>query len=144
MKLYFDTSALVKYFQPEIGSENVIELIDNKENDIYISELAIIEFHNTIYRRFREKQIIEADVEIILEIFDLTVNNYKIESITTEIMDNTKEIIKEVGKELGIRTLDSIHLSSFQMIAEKNWKFVVSDKQLANIAKELEIEVIFI
>ena len=42
MKLYFDTSALVEFFHIEAGTPNVSELIENSENDIYISELAKI------------------------------------------------------------------------------------------------------
>lgn len=34
MKLFFDTSALVKYFHNEQGSQEVIELIENPDNDI--------------------------------------------------------------------------------------------------------------
>ena len=70
MKLFFDTSSLVKYFHNEEGSIQVISLIDDLNNHI--------------------------------------------------------------------------HISSFKMVSELDWKFVVSDKQLSNIANKLGIDVIFI
>ena len=45
MKLYADTSALVKFFHSEAGTPIVSQLLENRENDIYISELAKIEFY---------------------------------------------------------------------------------------------------
>ena len=37
MILYFDTSALVKYFHEETGTKTVTKLLDNPENEIYVS-----------------------------------------------------------------------------------------------------------
>jgi len=35
LNLFFDTSALVKYFHLESGTDQVVELIDNTENQIF-------------------------------------------------------------------------------------------------------------
>jgi PIN domain nuclease of toxin-antitoxin system len=39
MNLFFDTSALVKFFHEEKGSETVTNLILSKDNEMWISEL---------------------------------------------------------------------------------------------------------
>jgi len=57
MNLFFDTSALVKFFHEEKGSETVTNLILSKDNEIWISELARIEFLSAIFRRFRSKEV---------------------------------------------------------------------------------------
>lgn len=44
MILFFDTSALVKVFHEEKGSEVVTSLIKAKDNEVWISELGRIEF----------------------------------------------------------------------------------------------------
>ena len=44
MILFFDTSALVKFFHEEKGFEAVTRLIVSEDNEIWISELARIEF----------------------------------------------------------------------------------------------------
>lgn len=43
MKLFFDTSALVKFFHEETGTELVTQLINNPQNEVWISELTIVE-----------------------------------------------------------------------------------------------------
>ncbi|WML90397.1 PIN domain-containing protein [Thiothrix lacustris] len=53
MNLFFDTSALVKYFHPETGTAHVIELMENASNTIWVSDLARIEFISALYRKFR-------------------------------------------------------------------------------------------
>jgi uncharacterized protein with PIN domain len=50
MILFFDTSALVKVFHEEEGSEVVTPLIKAKDNEVWISELARIEFLSAIFR----------------------------------------------------------------------------------------------
>lgn len=39
MILFFDTSALVKFFHNEEGTEAVTELLNSRENETWISEL---------------------------------------------------------------------------------------------------------
>lgn len=41
MNLFFDTSALVKYFHSETGTTQVINLIDDSNNVIWVSDLVI-------------------------------------------------------------------------------------------------------
>ncbi len=55
MILFFDTSALVKVFHEEKGSEVVTSLIKAKDNEVWISELARIEFLSAIFRRVRDR-----------------------------------------------------------------------------------------
>lgn len=60
MKVYFDTSAIAKYFHSEEGSEQVIKLIDDGDSIIWISELATTEFLSAFYQKFRMGEINEA------------------------------------------------------------------------------------
>ncbi len=47
MNLFFDTSALVKFFHEEIGTELVTQ-----QNEVWISELTIVEFLSVMYRLY--------------------------------------------------------------------------------------------
>ncbi|MEW5952509.1 MAG: PIN domain-containing protein [Bacillota bacterium] len=49
MNLFFDTSALVKFFYEEQGSEIVTDLITDPENIVYVSDLARLEFISVLY-----------------------------------------------------------------------------------------------
>lgn len=57
MNVFFDTSALVKFFNVEQGTDRVTELIVNRRNRIIISELARLEIYSALYRKFRNHQI---------------------------------------------------------------------------------------
>jgi uncharacterized protein with PIN domain len=50
MILFFDTSALIKFFHEEEGTEVVTGLIHNEENEIWISEATGVEFLSALYR----------------------------------------------------------------------------------------------
>jgi len=50
---YLDTSALVKLYHQEVGTERMEDLFRQEENVLVISELAIIEFYATLARKVR-------------------------------------------------------------------------------------------
>ena len=41
-----DTSALVKYYHPEVGSPQVIATADDPDNILFISRIGFVEIHN--------------------------------------------------------------------------------------------------
>lgn len=43
MILFFETSALVKFFHNEEGTDAVTELLNSQENEIWVSELVRLE-----------------------------------------------------------------------------------------------------
>ena len=59
MILFFDTSALVKFFHREEGTDVVISLITDRGNRVWLSELARLEFVCALHRRYRMKEIEE-------------------------------------------------------------------------------------
>jgi predicted nucleic acid-binding protein len=55
--LFFDTSALVKFFHREKGTDAVTSLLTDPDNSVWVSELAKLEFVGALYRRYRMKGI---------------------------------------------------------------------------------------
>ena len=49
MNLFFDTSALVKFFHEEEGTDIVTELILDRNNEVWISELGRLEFVSAVF-----------------------------------------------------------------------------------------------
>ena len=70
MHFFFDTSALVKLFSDEKGSTIVRDIIDNKDNTIWISDLVRVEIHSAILRKFRNGEINADQMESILKGID--------------------------------------------------------------------------
>src|SRR5208283_3083739 len=130
MKLFFDTSALIKYFHQEIGSKKIEELMTSVDNEIWISELAIIEFKSTLFRLFRNKEIREEDLRIAIEGFDEYIKSLNIGPLRRAIIIEAELLIKNYGKIYGIRTLDALQLGTFNLIADKQWGFVCTDTKL--------------
>jgi predicted nucleic acid-binding protein len=70
MKLFFDTSALVKFFYEEDGFDIVTDLITSKRNEIWLLELVRVEFYCALYRRFRNNEISEDQLNIAISGFN--------------------------------------------------------------------------
>jgi len=68
MKLFFDTSALVKYFHEEEGTAQITELISGSmNNEIWVLDLARIEFSSALYRKYRAKEIDDVQLRLSLK-----------------------------------------------------------------------------
>ena len=54
MNYFFDTSALAKIYHREDDSDIVISIFNSRDNEIFVSELSVIEYYSVVYRKFRE------------------------------------------------------------------------------------------
>lgn len=79
MNLFFDTSALVKYFHPEAGTEQVTALIQDEANTIWLSELARLAFFSALFRRFRARELDEKQLATVLASFETTLVEFHVE-----------------------------------------------------------------
>jgi predicted nucleic acid-binding protein len=144
MKIYFDTSAIVKYFHSEAGSLQVIELIDDDNNAIWISELARIEFLSAFHRKFRMDEINDETLQGVIAAFEGKMNVWNIEPFSALQTEEANRIIREHGKTIGIRTLDALHLAAFHLLKQEDWIIALADKQLNNVAAIAGVNTLFI
>lgn len=142
MNVFFDTSALVKFFNVEQGTEHVTELILNRRNRIFISEFARLEIYSALYRKFRNHQIDNVQLNEAISGFNDQLVQFNLESMNQLILDEAGVMLQNFGKNYGLRTLDAIHLATFSLIAEKSWVFVCSDDILGIVVKELGFKLI--
>lgn len=73
MKVYLDTSSLLKLYHQEAGYQELLEFVSTKVEQIYLSELAKIEFNSAIFRKVRTKEI---SAEKALQIVGFFENDY--------------------------------------------------------------------
>jgi len=136
MILFFDTSALVKLFSNEEGSEKVKTLITDYSNDVYVSELALIELNSAVCRKFRNKEIPKNKLKEVQKAIEKQLELFTIVPLGPNVVEEAISLIKEFGIEHGLRTLDAMHVASWKFVAESNWQFVSSDiNQLAVVDK---------
>jgi len=141
MKLFLDTSALAKLFQEEPGTDYVDEAINSPDNEIWVLELVEIEFLSCIYRRYREGEISDEDINIVSLVFEEQIRQFNVEMLGSSIIEEARQLMQEYGKEAGLRTLDSLHLAACRLLYEPGWFFVCSDKRLCDIALQAGIQV---
>jgi len=142
MNCFFDTSALAKLFQTEEGSNFVEEIINAPENEIWILDLTRIELLSSVYRRYRQKDISEKELEIILNAFDEQLLEFNQEFLGPAVLFEAEELMKNYGKIQGLRALDALQLGACKILNTTDWRFVCSDKRLCDIARLCKITVL--
>jgi len=134
MRFFFDTSALVKLFYVESGTELVTQIIEQADSEIWISDLARLEFTSALYRRYRNKDLDEIKLHIATTYFEKQSDDFNIEPLNQLVIDEAGLFLKKYGKYHGLRTLDALHLATYSLISEHGWCFVTSDAVLADVA----------
>ena len=138
MNYFFDTSALVKHFYDEKGSDIVSSIILKETNNIWISELAVIEIFSALYKKYRMKEIDESNLEIAIEGIKLEMEYFYVEPLNSLIVKKAIDLLEKYGRYYSLRTLDSLQISTFILLAEeKDWFFVASDEVLCKIVEEI-------
>ena len=131
MNIFVDTSALVKYFHEEKGTNAVTNLIDNHENMTVVSELSKIEILSALQRRYRRRELDKQDLEEAIEAFYNEFSTFHIEPISRLITQEAEKLLLQYGNKYNLRTLDAIQMSTFILLVEnENWLFVASDNNL--------------
>lgn len=145
---FFDTSALVKRYHQESGSDIVDKIFDEPDKTITILNLTIVEILNTFYRLFREHWISEIELEKLTNIFysDLYSSNIIVYSIFHEHIIKAERIIKKsvhyktINKRPGaVDILIASAVLDFDIIT---LKFVSTDEDLNYILKIEKIPII--
>ncbi len=142
MILFFDTSALVKFFHNEEGTEAVTELLNFQENEIWVSELVRLEFVSALHRRFRNREIDENSLNEAIEGFDAEITRFNMEPLSQVVVSEAEDMLIRYGKKHGIRTLDALHLGCFSLISESDWLFVSTDENLCKVVELMGTKVI--
>src|SRR5690606_14052677 len=142
MMLYFDTSALVKLFSDEQGSKLVRRLISNPSNAIWVLELALIEMICTVYRKHRNNEVHEDSLETILTAIEQQFRSFRVIPLASDVVAESKELMKQFGSKFGLRTLDALHIAGFSLFAEPEWTFVSSDNNQLHVVEQLDYQIV--
>lgn len=138
MKIYLDTSAYVKEYHDELGSEIVHSIFENAKNGsvlITISLWTISETLNTIDRHFMRHELNEAEYSKVLgaifsDIYELLENhNLQIVDIDTNLVKMSWEYISSEH----LSAADSLHLVT--ALKSNVERFYAADKKLILAAK---------
>jgi len=113
VKYYLDTSALVKIYHQEQGTDALLPLYAG-EQTIYISELSRIEFLATVWRKCREGLIGDDALSIVCARFDEDVaERYRLLRFTSLVIEQAESLLLRYGKAYPFRTLDCLQFAFF-------------------------------
>lgn len=147
MEYYFlDTSALVKIYHRESGTDVILNIIDGNNINIYISDIAVIEFHSALLKKVRQHEIDGNACDIALQKFlqDCEAGDYIIEGFGEHTKEESVGVLNAYSIDYGLRTLDSIQLATALLLHDRDMLtyFVTSDLILERIAKAIGLKTI--
>ena len=142
MIYYFDTSALVKLYHREQGTERVLPLYLG-DCAIYISELSRIEFMATVFRKYREHAMTIDTLNALLAKFqDDQDQRYDVLKFSSVVLDEADRLLRRYGERHGLKTLDSLQFAFLTTYCEPETQFVCSDATFVKIVHEEGFRVI--
>ncbi len=137
MICFFDTSALIKRYIQEVGSDLVDELMDSTD-EIYVSAITRIESNSAISRLFREKSLIRSEYNQVKFDFDKDFPFFTVVDFSEELEKSAIELVES----RGLKTLDSIQLASCLSINGKIDYLITCDTKMETAASEEGLEII--
>jgi predicted nucleic acid-binding protein len=130
--VFIDTSVLVKRYAREKGSEKLDELFQ-KEKDVWISQLSMVELLSALHRKAREKELLPEDISIARAacVRDLRRKRIRVVAFDTRIFKDTLKLFLKEQLFLHLRTLDAFQVSFADKLNRDKGldMFVVSDRK---------------
>ena len=130
MKIFLDTSSLFKLYHREADTSE-LELVfsTSKITDIFLSEISKIEFTSTIWKKVRTHELTQSQAHATLGMFESDFTKYSFVATGSIIIEQARILCSKYGIE-GLRTLDSIQLSTAVSLSQRVEQFLTADKLL--------------
>lgn len=136
MKIFLDTSSLFKLYHYEADTPTIEQIFSKiKVTTVYLSEITKVEFASSIWKKVRIKEITEAEAKTTLALFKADSNKYTFIATDSVIIEQATNLIEKYGSK-GLRTLDSIQLSTSIFLVKQAGLFVTSDILLKSLLTE--------
>jgi predicted nucleic acid-binding protein len=139
LRIYLDTSALVKLYVEEEGSSMVRQWVDDADT-VATSIIAFVEARAAFARRHREKRISSAAHARLVRDFAADWDRYLVLEATQPLM----RLAGRLAATHALRAYDAIHLASSKILREnlaESVFFASSDARLAAAARKEGLEV---
>lgn len=138
--IYFDSSALVKKYVRETGSDTVLDLV-NQTSLRATAKLAWPEILSGLRRKRRENGITEKDYQKAVDVFVADWESFLI----VEFQDELLPVMRNLAEKHMLKGADLVHLASvlwLQKAAQAEMSLAASDTQLLRAAKAEGLDVI--
>jgi uncharacterized protein len=138
--IYFDTSALVKRFVNEKGSDLVQSLVQGA-NAIATAKIAYTEIYAGLTRKLREGNLSKARYTVACRQFESDWRAY----VRVELIDDILLLARDLIQRHPLKGFDAVHLASalqLKIALEEEIRFAAADKNLLKAAQAEELEAV--
>jgi predicted nucleic acid-binding protein len=138
-RLFFDTSALVKRYYEEAGSETVDELVEAEGNEVVITSLSVVETASALRRKQNRGEITSRDVDRLLgAFFEEALDEFVVLPVDESFSGTALDLVLEAD----LRTLDSLQLAAALSISSDTSGpvFVCANRDLVDVAARRGLE----
>ena len=138
--IYFDSSALVKRYVEEPGSDMVQSLLD-RGTSIATSKLAYPEIVSALTRKQRSGELTKRFLQAVIDQFEVDWAGM----VVVEFHDELLPTVKSLLMKHQLRGADTVHLSSalwLKRAVQSDLSFVASDLDLLKAARAERLDVI--
>jgi predicted nucleic acid-binding protein len=127
MTTYVDSSALLKNYFEEPRSA-VAERLLNSDSVLVTSWLTVVEVRRNLARALSGAELREAKDQFATDLDSMAL---------VAVDEATCRAAAQIGEQLGVRSLDAIHLASAQRLAIPSLPFITFDLRQAQAARSL-------
>jgi predicted nucleic acid-binding protein len=145
---FFDTSAFVKRYHPEAGTQQALALFSNPKNRVVISRLSLVEMQSAFAVKVRTGEISQSTAAMLwLQLMaDLSSGAFEVLPVTDGHYQVAGELIERYGFRHRLRTLDALQLA---VGSDKHHQagvdgFVLADQALAEVASAEKLPIVFV
>lgn len=144
MQYFFDTSALVKLYHRESGTETALPLYTG-DSSITISELSKVELLSALHKKLRTGEIDANTLAAVREKFLADcAERFVVVRIVSLIVDTALDILGAQAQEHHLFSLDALQLATFSVVNDGEMTFLCADRRLTTLADRLGHRVIVV
>ena len=134
--VYLDTSALVKLYLPESGSNEMEDALLGRR-DVIVSDLAITELTSAVVRRVREADLTGAHARRIYQrvLSDVDAGEFRRAEITANSHREAERLLMGIGRRVPLRAADALHLGMMGLLGVR--VLVTFDQRMWSAAEAL-------
>jgi uncharacterized protein len=135
MKIFLDTSSLIKLYHYENGTDILDRIFEeNIIHEVFLSDIAKVEFVSAIWKKVRTKDLTDKEAQSLISSFAEDYDNYHFIDIDSELVLTARDLIGKYGL-FGLRTLDSLQLASVLKVKSELTFALTSDDLLKSLIK---------
>jgi predicted nucleic acid-binding protein len=141
MKLFIDTSSLVKLYHEEAGTDLLIGELGRGYDELCLSELTRLEFRSALWKKVRIGELSQDLAKKAISCFEEDANKFRWVTLDSMRIEKAQDLIMLHGS-AGLRTLDSIQLASALALKSDDVFCVTADDLLRIIMQKEGLNIV--